>query len=125
MRSNMEQIQKHSLECMASSAWTHLSITNGVEIVGVLDVIYPKTSSDPSAYIQGIFVNEAYRRQGHARSMLRDALALCRHKGHTAAYLQVSRSNDAARALYESEGFFAMGFDAGTENLTYVINLAR
>ncbi|WP_241683064.1 N-acetyltransferase [Actinomadura sp. J1-007] len=49
------------------------------------------------------------RRRGLARRVLRALMAWGRERGCTRAYLVVVERNEAARALYESEGFEPAG----------------
>lgn len=58
------------------------------------------------------------RRTGLARLMLADLLAEARRRGAIEAFLEVRIDNEAARALYRSEGFEEIGvrrgyYDAG------------
>ncbi len=49
------------------------------------------------------------RRRGIAGELLDDALHAAAHSGVASVYLEVRVSNDAARALYASRGFIAVG----------------
>ncbi|TVP73712.1 MAG: ribosomal-protein-alanine N-acetyltransferase [Rhodobacteraceae bacterium] len=49
------------------------------------------------------------RRSGHARSLLREGLALVKARGAEICFLEVSVDNSAARALYHSAGFVQQG----------------
>lgn len=113
----------HAIDCKANGAWTHLSVTDGEAMVGLVDVVWGKDDEATGAYVQGLFVNPDYRRKGHARELLRRALDRCRARGYRAAYLLVKKDNAAAVALYESAGFFPMTFDAASGQYTYVIDL--
>lgn len=56
-------------------------------------------------HINSLAVAPAYRRQGLASVLMRGVIAEARREGATGATLEVRRSNDAARALYERLGF--------------------
>jgi len=59
--------------------------------------------------IENIVVGEAFQRRGVADELMR---ALLRHAGEQAAeaiWLEVRKSNQAARALYEKHGFLQTG----------------
>ena len=50
-----------------------------------------------------------HRRRGYATRLLKHALATLAEEGCIRAYLELRKSNDAARALYEAHGFSATG----------------
>ena len=56
-------------------------------------------------HVHNLAVNPADRRQGFARLLMRVVLALAARRGVSVALLEVRRSNEAARMLYESLGF--------------------
>ena len=66
---------------------------------------------------EGEIVNVAthpdHRRRGYARAVIDEVLKLARERGVTMLTLEVRESNAAARALYESAGFLAVGIRAG------------
>ena len=66
---------------------------------------------------EGEIVNVAthpdHRRRGYARAVIDEVLKLARERGVTTLTLEVRESNAAARALYESAGFLAVGIRAG------------
>ena len=55
--------------------------------------------------IVNVAVEEAQRRQGLGRSLLRQLFAHAGSRGVGSVFLEVRESNQAARALYESLGF--------------------
>ena len=57
------------------------------------------------AYLAELYVVPARRGEGIGRALLRRALELSRERGATWIYLGTSEDDEAARALYESEGF--------------------
>ena len=66
---------------------------------------------------EGEIVNVAthpdYRRRGYARAVIDEVLKLARERGVEILSLEVRESNVAARSLYESVGFAAVGIRAG------------
>lgn len=64
-------------------------------------------------HINSMAVEARYRRQGVARTMLRQILALGSASGATSATLEVRESNRAGRALYEGLGFRVEGLRRG------------
>lgn len=60
-------------------------------------------------HILNIATSEAHRRHGHARTLLREALAFAVERKVRLVLLEVRRSNAAAIGLYRSFGFCAMG----------------
>jgi ribosomal-protein-alanine N-acetyltransferase len=64
-------------------------------------------------HINSLAVDPTWRRQGVARRLLRHVLRESAEAGARSATLEVRRSNDAARALYESLGFRVEGVRAG------------
>jgi ribosomal-protein-alanine N-acetyltransferase len=71
-----------------------------------------------AAEILTVGVVPSARRMGLARVMLADLLAEAVRRGAVEAFLEVRVDNDAARALYRSEGFEEIGvrrgyYDAG------------
>jgi ribosomal-protein-alanine N-acetyltransferase len=52
-----------------------------------------------------VYVREAHRRQGHARSLMQMLINAAREAQCPALTLEVRASNTAARTLYESLGF--------------------
>lgn len=54
-------------------------------------------------YLQGLFVDSAYRGRGIGRALFQSPLELVEPGG--SAYLTVIANNKAARTLYESQGF--------------------
>jgi ribosomal-protein-alanine N-acetyltransferase len=56
-------------------------------------------------HVHNLAVHPGDRRQGWARLLMRVVLGLAVRQGATVALLEVRRSNEAARGLYESLGF--------------------
>ncbi|MGH3616114.1 MAG: ribosomal protein S18-alanine N-acetyltransferase [Pseudonocardia sp.] len=62
----------------------------------------------PEAEVHTIGVDPAYQGRGIGRALLRGLLAVADAKDAT-VFLEVRTDNDAARALYEAEGFTVVG----------------
>jgi [ribosomal protein S18]-alanine N-acetyltransferase len=60
-------------------------------------------------HILNIATSESHRRRGHARALIRAALAFAVERKVRLVLLEVRRSNSAAIGLYRSFGFVAMG----------------
>lgn len=82
----------------ASDRFRVLLALDGNRVVGYLDVTYGFEENEP----YDLFVLPAYRRRGHARRMLSQALAMNQPKG---MMLLVDVDNEAAIRLYEAAGF--------------------
>lgn len=59
--------------------------------------------------VDNLAVAPKWRRSGVAANLLAEALRIARLRGATHAFLEVRSSNAVARALYEKQGFTAMG----------------
>ncbi len=59
----------------------------------------------PMARIEALYVAPEHRRRGHARALLDQAAAWSRFHGSRFLRLDVTASNEAAIALYETQGF--------------------
>ena len=57
------------------------------------------------AHLRWFIVSDALRGQGLGRQLLRTAMDFCRTAGHEHTYLWTFAGLDAARHLYEAEGF--------------------
>lgn len=66
-----------------------------------------------SLHIANITVHPDFRRMGLGRYMIRFAKEKARELGMKAITLEVRKSNEPARRLYESEGFVAIGVIKG------------
>lgn len=61
------------------------------------------------AHVATLAVSDAFRRQGVARQLMAQALALAFESGARKALLEVRESNQAAQNLYAQFGFVAVG----------------
>lgn len=57
------------------------------------------------AFIDELYIQEQYRRQGIGKKALQLAEKICREQGIQAVHLEVERENTQARALYGKVGF--------------------
>jgi len=84
----------------AARVWIARAEPNG-RVVGVLGAYL----RDGVLLVHGLAVDPSHRRAGAGRALLRAAIAGARELRARALQLQVSTTNRAAIALYESEGF--------------------
>ncbi len=77
---------------------------------GGLAVVAPSPRAE--AEVHTIGVDPAFQGRGIGRALVRGLLAVA-DALHAAVYLEVRTDNDAARALYESEGFAVVGLRRG------------
>jgi ribosomal-protein-alanine N-acetyltransferase len=64
------------------------------------------------AHVLDVATHPSFRRKGVGQALVRDLLAIARGAGALHVYLEVRRSNDAAIALYQAEGFAVTGVRA-------------
>lgn len=76
----------------------------GMTVVSMLDDYRRHAFGTPSAFVNAVFVQPAYRRRGVARALMEAAISWARERGCTRVRL---RSSDEGRPLYQSLGFRA------------------
>jgi GNAT superfamily N-acetyltransferase len=86
---------------VALIAWT----PSGAAGFACLRVTPAIGSTDRHALLTELFVREAYRRQGIAAALVREAEALALQQDATELYLFTGEHNVGARAFYEQLGF--------------------
>jgi len=64
---------------------------------------------EAAAEVEGLVVDEKYRRQGMASALLRACMEWAGNAGASSMRLEVRASNTAALALYQRHGFSAVG----------------
>jgi [ribosomal protein S18]-alanine N-acetyltransferase len=64
---------------------------------------------EAAAEVEGLVVDEKYRRQGMASALLRACMEWAANAGASSMRLEVRASNTAALALYQRHGFSAVG----------------
>lgn len=62
-------------------------------------------AQDTGAHLRWFMVSDALRGQGQGRLLLRTAMNFCRQAGYERSFLWTFEGLDAARHLYEAEGF--------------------
>ncbi len=73
--------------------------------VGMLTVVWYDAPAGTRGWIEDVVVDEAYRRKGIGRALVRRAVEVARDAGIDTLTLTSRPSRTAARALYGSEGF--------------------
>ncbi len=81
----------------------------GVRLDGALAGYLTLFTSAWEMEILNIAVRPDFRRRGLGRAMLSHVLQVCRKMGIQRGYLEVRRSNTAARSLYEAFAFQEVG----------------
>lgn len=105
-------------ECF-SSPWSETSLLESLENEGsiflcaksnekIVGYIGASVVLD-EAYVSDIAVAKSERRKGIGKKLLEECEKLCRKKGASFLSLEVRKSNEAARALYEKRGFCVLG----------------
>ena len=86
----------------------YLAARDGDELVGYAGLAFVAGPPHAEAEIHTIGVDPAHRRLGIGRELLQGVLDVADGAGAT-VFLEVRTDNDAARALYEAEGFTVVG----------------
>ena len=86
----------------------YLAARDGDRLVGYAGLAVVAPPPCPEAEVHTIAVAPPHRGRGIGRELLRGLLAVADGAGAT-VFLEVRTDNDAARALYESEGFTVIG----------------
>jgi GNAT superfamily N-acetyltransferase len=107
----------HRDEQVTSETWTRLIdpvfpvygllAEKDSRIVGLLHyVVHPTTGSiKPVCYMQDVYVDPEFRRQGIARKLIEDLVAQAKgHKQWTRLYWLAESNNEAAQTLYQTLG---------------------
>ncbi|MCY1007720.1 GNAT family N-acetyltransferase [Nannocystis pusilla] len=81
-------------------------------ICGALTIDGPRPEAGrEAARLRFFILDEATRGLGLGRRMVADAMAFCRERGYSRVYLTTLPGLDAARRLYEAQGFRLIGQD--------------
>jgi ribosomal-protein-alanine N-acetyltransferase len=86
----------------------YLAARDGERLVGYAGLAFVAGPPQAEAEIHTIGVDPAHQRRGIGRALLRGLLVVADEVGAT-VFLEVRTDNDAARALYEAEGFAVVG----------------
>lgn len=86
----------------------YLAARVGDELVGYAGIAFVAGPPHAEAEIHTIGVDPAHRRRGIGRELLRGLLAVADAE-HATVFLEVRTDNDAARLMYEAEGFAVVG----------------
>lgn len=86
----------------------YLAARDGAELVGYAGLAFIAPPPQPEAEVHTIGVAPGHQGRGIGRELLRGLLAVADGEG-AAVFLEVRTDNEAARALYESEGFARIG----------------
>ena len=91
---------------------TYLAARVGEMVVGYGGIAFVAGPPQAEAEIHTIGVDPALQGRGIGRALLRGLLAVADRR-HATVFLEVRTDNEAARALYESEGFAVVGLRRG------------
>jgi ribosomal-protein-alanine N-acetyltransferase len=86
----------------------YLAARDGELLVGYAGLGFVAGPPQAEAEIHTIGVDPAHQRRGIGRALLRGLLTVADELGAT-VFLEVRTDNEAARALYEAEGFTVVG----------------
>ncbi len=86
----------------------YLAVRDADELVGYAGLAFVAGPPNAEAEVHTIGVDPAHQRRGIGRALLRGLLDVADVAAAT-VYLEVRTDNDAARALYEAEGFAVVG----------------
>lgn len=99
--------------------WTRQELAELMALPGVAGLLLQVDGHDAGfavcqvaadeAELLTLAVRPAHRRQGGARLLLAAVIDHVRREGARALFLEVGVDNPAARSLYESQGFYAVG----------------
>lgn len=97
-----------------AEGWTARAIADLLSSTGTLAIAQPHAFAlirvvADEAELLTLATEPDHRRQGLARSVLLRAEAIARTRGAERLFLEVAESNEAARALYSSQGYRASG----------------
>jgi ribosomal protein S18 acetylase RimI-like enzyme len=101
----VEVLTRNAREMLASGEMVVLLA--GDEPVALAELRFRKSvwTASLDAYLEELYVVPGLRGQGIGRALLREAMEVARAEGAAHMDLGTSEADEAARALYESEGF--------------------
>jgi RimJ/RimL family protein N-acetyltransferase len=83
------------------------------EPVGELWMFADYDSANPTGFIYDLFIEERFRKKGHATAAMLALEGKARELGMTALYLHVFTQNPAAKILYEKLGYTVLSANMG------------
>jgi len=105
------QFHQHEMELILgdSDKEVLLAVTTDGEVPGMIEVslrnVVDGCLTSPVGYIEGIYVDSAYRGAGLSRQLLRHAEAWCRTKGCAEIATDAELDNETAQRFHEHMGF--------------------
>jgi ribosomal protein S18 acetylase RimI-like enzyme len=102
-------------------------VEDGDGVVGFA-LFMPDAKGDADAYLASVFVDQRRWGEGLGRSLLAEAMAEMRRRGHRTARLSVARDYERARRTYEAAGWRPTGRESvyeldGTPLVEYRVDL--
>ena len=84
-------------------------IDEAEQIIGLVELslrnIVDNCLTSPVAYLEGLYLEEAWRGQGLGREVIRHIFAWCRERGLSELATDAELHNEAAQAFYRALGF--------------------
>ncbi len=112
-------LHAESFAPLGERVWTRQDLAELVALPGVAGLLLQVEGRDAGLAVCQVAADEAelltlavrpiHRRQGGARRLLAAVIEHVRKSGARALFLEVGMDNPAARSLYESQGFCAVG----------------
>jgi ribosomal protein S18 acetylase RimI-like enzyme len=101
----VELLTRNACEMLADGDMVVLLAGDGPD--GFAELRFRKSvwTAKLDAYLEELYIVPSLRGQGIGRVLLREAMDVARAEGATQIELGTSEDDEAARALYESEGF--------------------
>ena len=105
----MQHLPEERLHEVVQSPYCHLLVAERQgQVVGMLTLALYPTLTARRGWVEDVVVDDAARRQGVGRSLLRKAIEIAQTEGIATLSLTSSHHRRAAHALYLGEGFQAI-----------------
>jgi ribosomal protein S18 acetylase RimI-like enzyme len=101
----VEVLTRNAREMLASGEMVVLLAGDGPDALAELRFRKSVWTAKLDAYLEELYVVPGLRGQGIGRALLREAMEVARAEGAAHMDLGTSEGDEAARALYDSEGF--------------------
>ncbi len=93
-----------------SNHWFCFFVVEGAEqIIGLVELslrnIVDNCLTSPVAYLEGLYLEEAWRGRGLGREVIQSIFAWCRERGLSELATDAELDNEAAQAFYRALGF--------------------